>query len=290
MELQELIQTVQKFELLCQRLTQQKLAGLFNSSFKGRGWSIDHIRKYEVGDNIKDIEWNVTARFRETFVKTFTQEKERLVWLLVDVSRSMLPAAPGQGRGKYEVALEISAALAFSAIESQDQVGVVFFSDKVEHVVPAARGKVHFWRIAKELVAARPASRATSVAAALQFLINSHAKSSVVFLVSDFVSEDYATASQVLAQQHELVAIRVAEEREAQVPKLGWVQLRDAETGRTRWQNTSAAGFHQRLEQHHEQVAGRFEEAYGPTAVRSLTVGTAGKHLEELIGFLQHAK
>ncbi|MBJ6110397.1 DUF58 domain-containing protein [Hymenobacter sp. BT523] len=290
MELQELIQTVQQFELLCQRLTQQPLAGLFNSSFKGRGWSIDHIRKYEVGDNIKDIEWNVTARFRETYVKTFTQEKERLVWILVDVSRSMLPAAPGQGKGKYEVALEISAALAFSAIESQDRVGVVFFSDRVEHVVPAARGKVHFWRIAKELVAARPLSRGTSVAAALQFLVSSHAKSSVVFLVSDFVSDDYATASQVLAQQHELLAVRVVEEREAEVPRLGWVQLRDAESGRTRWQNTSRSGFRQQLAQHQGQVASRFEAAYGPTAVRSLAVGTGGKHLEALVGFLQHAK
>ena len=288
MELQDLIQNIRKVELLSEKLTQQKLAGLFNSAFKGRGWELDHIRKYEVGDNVKDIEWNVTARFRETHVKTFTQEKERLVWLLLDVSQSV--AHPAPGRSKHDVALELAAALAFSALESQDRVGLICYSDKIERLVPAARGKVHFWRIAQELVSVRPRGQATDTAAAIQFLLDSNPRRSVVCLISDFVGPDYGRASHILAQQHELVAIRVFDEREAHVPRLGWVRLQDAESGQTRWVNTSAASFQQRQQQQYAAVAQDFEQAYGHSAVRSLAVGTGGQHLEALIGFLQHGR
>lgn len=288
MELHELIGNIRKVELLSEKLTQQKLAGLFSSAFKGRGWELDHLRKYEVGDNVKDIEWNVTARFRETHVKTFTQEKERLVWLLLDVSRSVTHAAPG--RSKHDVALELAAALAFSALESQDRVGLICYSDKIERWVPAARGKVHFWRLAQELVAVQPAGRATSTAAALALWLNSNPRRSVVFLISDFVGEDYGRASQLLAQQHELVAIRVFDEREAQGPRLGWLRLQDAESGKTRWVNTSSARFGQRQRQQYDQVAQDFEAVYSRSAVRHLAVGTGGQHLEALIGFLQRGR
>ena len=288
MELQELVRNIQKVEMLCEKLTQQQLAGLFNSSFKGRGWSIDHLRKYEVGDNIKDIDWNVTARLRETFVKTFTQEKERLVWILIDVSSSLRVATSSKSKG--DVALEIGAALAFSALESQDQVGVILYSDRIERLIPAARGKVQFWRIAQELVALKPAGQATDIAGALQFLLASNVKSSIVFLLSDFATGDYGRPSHIVAQQHELVAIRVFDEREAVVPPLGWVQLQDAESGQTQWLNTSSAKFRQRYQQQYQQVAVGFEQAYGNTAVRSLSVSTEGKYMEELIGFLQHRR
>ena len=288
MELQELIQNIQKVEVLCEKLTQQKLSGLFNSSFKGRGWSIDSIRKYEVGDNIKDIDWNVTARFRETFVKTFTQEKERLVWILVDVSSSVMH--PGSGKSKYDVAIEICAALAFSAIESQDQVGVLLYSDKIERLIPAARGKVHFWRIAKELVTLKPSDKATDIAGAMRFLLQSNAKSSVVFLLSDFIAGDYAKASLVFAQQHELVAIRVFNDHDGAVPKLGWARMKDAESGAMRWLNTSSTAFQQRHQHQYKQVGEGFHEAYGGTAVASLSVSTQGKYMEELIHFLQHRR
>ena len=288
MELQELIRNIQKVEVLCEKLTQQTLAGLFDSTFRGRGWNIDHLRKYQVGDNIKDIEWNVTARFRETFVKTFTQEKERLVWILLDVSKSVRHTT--SGKSKYEVVLEIGAALAFSALESQDQVGVVLYSDKIEQLIPAARGKVHFWRIAQALVALRPSGQATDMAGALQFLQKSNAKSSVVFLLSDFVAGDYARPSHLLAQQHELVAIRVFDERESTVPPLGWVRLQDAESGKTRWLNTSAAAFRQRYAQQYAQVADSFRQAYGNTSVKSLSVSVTGNYMQELIGFLHRGR
>jgi uncharacterized protein (DUF58 family) len=288
MELQELIRNIQKVEVLCEKLTRQTLAGLFDSTFKGRGWSIDHLRKYEVGDNIKDIEWNVTARFRETFVKTFTQEKERLVWVLIDASQSVRHTAGG--KSKYEVALEIGAALAFSALESQDQVGVILYSDKIERLIPAARGKVHFWRIAQELVALRPSGQATDIGGALQFLQKINPKNSVVFLLSDFVAGGYARPSHLLAQQHELVAIRLFDARESEVPQLGWVRLQDAESGKTQWLNTSSAAFRRRYQQQHAQVADDFRRAYSNTPVRSLSLSTRAKYMEELIGFLQHAR
>ncbi|WP_201986877.1 DUF58 domain-containing protein [Hymenobacter rubidus] len=285
MEIQELIQKIQKVEIACEKLTQQKLAGLFNSSFHGRGWSIDSVRKYEVGDNIRDIEWNVTARFRETFVKTFTQEKERQVWILLDVSNSMRHNS--LAKSKHDVAREIGAALAFSALDSQDQVGVILYSDKIERLIPMARGKAHFWRIAKELVAVSPASKATDSTCALEFLLKSNTKSSVVFLVSDFVGGGYERASQVVAQQHELVAIRVFNEQEAEVPRLGWMRMLDAESGKTRWMNTSSAAFRQRQQSHFDETADRFRAAYHNTAVRHLSVSTPGNYMESLIHFLQ---
>ncbi|MET4075079.1 DUF58 domain-containing protein [Hymenobacter sp. UYCo722] len=288
MELTELIQSIQKFELVCEKLTRQQLAGLFNSTFHGRGWAIDHIRRYEPGDNVRDIEWNVTARLRETFVKTFTQEKERLVWILIDVSRSMMVQAPG--RGKYEVAAEVAAAIAFSALESQDQVGVILYSDRIERLIPAARGRLHFWRIARELVGVRPQGKATDTAGALETLLRHKTKSSLVFLLSDFIGDDYEAPSRVLAHQHELIALRINDESEQRAPRLGWMRVQDAESGSARWLNTSAASFQAKRQQQYQKVADRFRQAYHDTNTRQLTLGIQGNYREELITFLQHRR
>lgn len=288
MELQELFASIQKFDLVSEKLTQRKLAGLFNSSFHGRGWAIDHVRRYEAGDSIRDIEWNVTARLRETFVKTFTQEKERLVWILLDVSRSVLSAA--NGRRMYEVALTIGATLAFSALESQDQVGLILYSDKIERIIPAARGKVQFWRIARELVSVQPVGHATDTAGALRTLLQNHSKSSLIFLISDFIGGDYAQPSHVLAQQHELVAIRIHDECASRVPRLGWVRMLDAESGYTRWLNTSSASFGEEQKQQESQVADQFQLAYHHSAIRNLSLDAQGSYMEELVTFLQQRR
>ena len=288
MELTELVKSIQKFELVCEKLTQQKLAGLFNSTFQGHGWAIAHIRRYEPGDNVRDIEWNITARLRETFVKTFTQEKERLVWILIDVSRSMM--AQGQGRSKYEVAAQVAAAVAFSALESQDRVGVILYSDRIEQLIPAARGRIHFWRIARELVSMRPQGKATDTAGALETLLRHQPKSSLVFLLSDFIGEDYEAPSRILAHHHELVALRLNDENEARSPRLGWMRVQDAESGGSRWMNTSAAAFQSNRQQQYRKVADRFRQAYQNTATRQLTLEIQGNYQEELITFLQHRR
>ena len=288
MLVEDLIRRIHEFEILCEKLTQQKLAGLFKSSFKGRGLVIDHLRKYEVGDNIKDIDWNVTARFRETFVKTFTQENERLVWIVIDVSKSMNRSTACQG--KYEAAVVMGAALAYSAIEANDQVGVLFYSDKIEALVPPARGKVHFWRIAREMVARKGAGRGTNVACALEFLLNARAKNSVVFLLSDFVTADYHQITAVLAQQYELVVIRLADAWDGRLPALGWVRMQDSECGASHWVNTSSAGFRRRHLEAHARLQQDFEDLHANSSVRSLTVSLQDDYLERLVTFLQNKK
>lgn len=285
MQLQDLIGNVQRFELLSAKLTQQKLAGLFASTFKGRGLAIDHLRKYEAGDNVRDIDWNVTARYREPFTKVFTQERERLVWVLLDVSSSMRNDAPG--KSKYDVQLELGAALAYAALAGNDRVGVIFYSDQVEQVIHPGRGKMHFWNIAHTMVGLTPSRQATSIVTALRFLADyTTTRTSAIFLLSDFICPDYAQVVPVLAQQHELFALRVYDEREGTVPRLGWVRLRDAESGVVRWVNTFSAAFRQQFVSHYQQVAHRFEETFSATPARSRSLSTGGRHFEELIGFL----
>lgn len=288
MELEAVIKNIQKMEVLCKSISQQKLAGAFRSSFKGRGVALDAIRKYEVGDDIRDINWNVTARFREPFIKTFTEDKERLIWILIDVSGS--GSFGTTGKSKYELEVEIGAALAYSALESNDQVGVLFFSDKIEKLIQPARGMVHFWRIAKEMVSIDPVGKATDITGALKFLLHINPKSSVVFLLSDFISGEYGPASQVLAQQHELVAIRVFDEKEHRLPKLGWIRMKDAESGKYKWINTSSASFRKNYQFHQDKVESYFREAFRNSVVGNIAIGTHEDHMERLIGFMQSRK
>lgn len=285
MELQELIQAVGRAQMLSQTLTQQKLAGLFQSAYRGTGWQLDHLRKYEAGDNVKDIDWNVTARYRDAYVKTYAQERERLIWLLVDVSGSVTHTSAG--RSRYHAALVVAATLASSGLDHQDRVGVLCFSDKIERLIPPGRGSVHFWRIAQELVALRPSSRATDIVGALSFLVNSPGKSALVFLISDFLAPDYAPALRLLAQQHELVAIRLTDEREHAVPAVGWLQLQDTESGRSRWVNTSGAAFRAGCQQEHAQLEAGFQAAFAESAARHVSLNAAGDYLPDLIRFLQ---
>lgn len=286
MLVEDLIRRLREFEIICEKLTQQQLAGLFKSAFKGRGLVIDHLRKYEVGDNVKDIDWNVTARFRETFVKTYTQENERLVWVVIDVSKSMNQSTACQG--KYEAAVVMGAALAYSAIEANDRVGVLFYSDKIEVLVPPARGKVHFWRIAREMVARKGSGAGTDVACALEFLLNARAKNSVVFLLSDFVTADYHKITAVLAQQCELVVIRIADAWDGRLPALGWVRMQDAERGTSHWVNTSSAGFRHRHREAYASLQRDFEDLHVHGSVRSLTVSVQDNYLERLVTFMQN--
>ena len=286
MLVEDLIRRLREFEIICEKLTQQQLAGLFKSAFKGRGLVIDHLRKYEVGDNVKDIDWNVTARFRETFVKTYTQENERLVWVVIDVSKSMNQSTACQG--KYEAAVVMGAALAYSAIEANDRVGVLFYSDKIEVLVPPARGKVHFWRIAREMVARKGSGAGTDVACALEFLLNARAKNSVVFLLSDFVTADYHKITAVLAQQCELVVIRIADAWDGRLPALGWVRMQDAERGTSHWVNTSSAGFRHRHREAYASLQQDFEDLHAHGSVRSLTVSVQDNYLERLVTFMQN--
>lgn len=284
MELHTLIQNIRQIELLCKSMTQQKLSGLFNSSFRGAGVALDAIRKYESGDDVRSINWNVTARLQEPYVNIFTEDKERLIWIVLDVSGSGVFGT--QKKSKYDLAVEIAATLAFGALENNDRVGVIFFSDKIEKLIQPARGMANFWRIAKEMISFKPQSNSTDLAKTLHFLMNLSKQRSVIFLLSDFISADYQSSAKVLANQHEVIAIQVYDERERALPKIGWVRQQCAETGKIKWVNTSSEKYQQNYSKQFEQIQHYFQDTFGYGTSDCLSVSTADNYVGQLVHFM----
>jgi uncharacterized protein (DUF58 family) len=284
MELEDLIRNVQKIEILNKSFSKQKLAGLYSSKLKGRGLTFDSIRKYEIGDDIRNINWNVTARFKETYVNTFTEDKERIVWILLDISSSGVFGT--KIRSKIDLEIEIAATLIYSCIKKNDAVGVIFFSDKVEKVIKPAKGMAAFVYISKELVNIKPCGCSTNLCEAIHFLMNISPKSSLVFILSDFITAGYSPYCKTLALKHELIAIKVYDEREAGLPGLGWVKLKEAESKKERWVNTSSAKFNNSLANNFEQREVYFKEAFNAIPNNTLAISTGDDYIEKLLKFM----
>lgn len=233
----EILRKVRKIEIRSRGLTDQLFTGHYHSAFKGKGMSFSEVREYQYGDAIRDIDWNVTARFNHPYIKQFQEERELTVMLLIDVSASNLT---GSGeRLKQERITEIAALLAFSAIKNNDKVGVIFFSDRIEKFIPPGKGAQHILLIIRQLIEFRPANTATRIAEALRYLTNIIPKRCVAFLISDFIDHDYEDALKITNQKHDLVAIRVLDPIEKELPVAGLLRLTDAETGYTTWIDTS---------------------------------------------------
>lgn len=233
----EILKKVRRIEIKTRGLSNHIFAGEYHSTFKGRGMSFSEVREYTPGDDVKFIDWNVTARFSHPFVKVFEEERELIVMLLVDISSSSLFGT--QERLKRELITEISAVLSFSASTNNDKVGVIFFSDKVEKFIPPKKGKGHILRIIRELIALEPAhTGATDISVALEFLNNVIKKKTITFLMSDFVSRPYDHALQLAARKHDLVGIHVYDKYDKELPAAGLLQVQDAETGQAMWVDT----------------------------------------------------
>lgn len=241
MTLEELIAVVKKFEILFQQMSRQKISGAANSLFKGRGLNFDSIRQYQAGDDVRTINWNVTARLRATHTNTYTEDKERLIWIMIDISLSNNFGTIR--RTKFDLELEIAISMAYSALKTNNTVGVIFFSDRIEKLVQPAKGMANFWYIAKLMTEITPTAKTTNLAAAMEFLMKITAHNSTVVILSDFLTRGYGQISKIIAQKHELVAIRVYDKHEYELPNLGWVKLKDIESGETRWANTASANF-----------------------------------------------
>lgn len=225
-----LIKKVRELEIKSKKLTNHLFTGEYHSAFKGRGMAFKEVREYQPGDDIRFIEWNVSARMSHTYSKLFEEERELSVYLLVDMSASSLFGTFRQT--KKELITEICAVLAFSAINNNDKVGVVFFSDKVEKYIPAKKGKEHALFIVRELVSFQPHSAQTDIVKALGFLNNVSKHKSIVFVLSDFADAGYKDVLRVAAKRHDVIGVQVYDKRDAQLPKAGLMQLRDAETGK----------------------------------------------------------
>ncbi len=237
----ELFAKIRSIQIRTQRLVTESMAGEYESAFKGRGMEFQEVREYHPGDDIRHIDWNVTARLGAPHVKQHREERELTVMLLVDVSSS---GAFGTGeRLKREVAAEVAALLAYTAVKSNDRVGLIIFSDRVEHYIPPKKGRGHVWRVIREVLSFRPLQRGTNLDAALELLSKVSHRRVVAFLISDFLDRGFEDRLRLAARRHDLTAIAIADRREAELPRIGLVELEDAETGESILVDTNDKGL-----------------------------------------------
>ncbi len=244
METAELLKKVRRIEIKTRGLTRQIFAGQYHSAFKGRGMAFNEVREYQVGDDIRSIDWNVTARYNQPFVKVFEEERELTVMLLIDLSGSLNFGSTQQF--KRDVITEVAAVLAFSAIQNNDKIGVILFSNSVEKFIPPQKGRKHILRIISELLNFEPSGKETNISEALRFLTNAIKKRCTAFLISDFIDFDeslgqprFTDAISIANNKHDVVAIRIYDDRETQMPPVGLVRFADAETGNYFWVDTA---------------------------------------------------
>lgn len=238
METSEILKRVRKIGIKTRGLSNQLFSGHYHSVFKGRGMAFTEVREYQYGDDIRSIDWNVTARLNHPFVKIFEEERELTVVLMVDVSGSNEFGTKNQF--KEETITEIAAVLAFSAIQNNDKVGIIFFSDRIEKFIPPKKGTTHILRIIRELIDFKPRSRRTNIAGALRYLTNAIKKRSIVFLLTDFVDQHFEDALKIANKKHDLICIKIYDPRETELPSIGMVRVRDAETAKTGWMDTGS--------------------------------------------------
>jgi uncharacterized protein (DUF58 family) len=237
METAEIIKKVRRIEIKTRGLSQHIFAGEYHSAFKGKGMAFSEVREYQYGDDIRNIDWNVTARFNHPFVKVFEEERELTVMLLIDVSGSREFGTTNQL--KQSLITEIAAVLAFSAIQNNDKIGAVMFSSKVENYIPPKKGKQHILRIIRELIEFRPENKGTNIAEGLRYFTNMQKKRSTAFLISDFIDDGFDDALKIASKKHDLISLKIGDLRESELPPVGMIHLLDAETGEKIWIDSS---------------------------------------------------
>ncbi len=238
MDANELLKKIRKIEIKTRGLSSNIFAGEYHSAFKGRGMTFSEVREYQYGDDIRDIDWNVTARMGHPYVKVYEEEREMTVMLLVDVSRSRLFGAVGEE--KREMIAEIAATIAFSAISNNDKIGMLFFSDKIEKFIPPKKGKKHILFLIRELLDFTPENPGTDIGVALRYFTDAQKKRSTTFLISDFIdSHDFSRPLSIAARKHDLIAVQVYDRRDTSLPDVGMMRVADLETGADRWIDTS---------------------------------------------------
>lgn len=239
METSELIKRVRRIEIKTRGLSRNIFAGQYHSAFKGRGMAFSEVREYQFGDDVRNIDWNVTARYHKPFVKIYEEERELTVMLLIDVSGSR--EFGSMDKLKKNIVTEIAAVLAFSAIQNNDKIGVIFFSEKIEKFIPPKKGRSHILRIISELIDFEPEARGTDISGAIRYLTNAIKKRCTAFVISDFIQQEdtLENALSIANNRHDVVALRIYDERETELPDIGMIKFKDAETGNYTWVDSS---------------------------------------------------
>ena len=286
METSELLKKVRHIEIKTRGLSRNIFAGQYHSAFKGRGMAFSEVREYQYGDDVRDIDWNVTARSRKPHIKIYEEERELTMMLLVDVSASRMFGTTE--RLKKNIITEIAAVLAFSAAQNNDKVGCIFFSDKVEKFIPPKKGRSHILMIIRELVGFRPESVGTKLSEPVRFLTNVNKKRCTTFILSDFMdsSKDRAAlddALKIAGGKHDLVGIRVYDPRERELPDVGIVEMKDAESGRKVWVDTSSHAVREHYAEKWRQRSAQIESTLKHNRIDTAMVSTEGDYVSELI-------
>ncbi len=282
METSEIIKKVRKIEIKTRGLSSNIFAGQYHTAFKGRGMAFSEVREYQYGDDVRDIDWNVTARFNRPYVKVFEEERELTVMLLIDVSGSLDFGTRQQM--KRDIAVEIAATLAFSAIENNDKIGVVFFSDKIEKYIPPKKGRKHILYIIREMLDFHPESLRTDVAAALEFLTSVSKRRCTAFVLSDFyVQQNFMQQLNIANRKHDVCAIQVYDRRAMELPKIGLMKVVDAETGYEQYVDTSSRMVRETYRRYWNERQRDLKEVFAKSGVDNISIATDDDYVKQLL-------
>jgi uncharacterized protein (DUF58 family) len=286
MDTKELLKKVRKIEIKTRRLSNDLFGGEYHSAFKGKGMTFSEVRQYYFGDDVRNIDWNVTARYNEPFVKVFEEERELTLMLLVDISGSEIFGSTKQF--KNEIITEIAATLAFSALQNNDKIGLALFTDQIELYIPPKKGKSHVLRIIRELIEFQPKSKKTNIDQALQFLANVQKKKAIAFVISDFITdENYESALKIAAKKHDLTGIRIYDEREEQIPNLGVIVAEDEETGDEVLVDTTSKKVRANYSKYYIEKVSFFKEAFRKSGAGTMNCRVDESYVKKLMTYFK---
>ena len=285
MDTTKLLKKVRKIEIKTKGLSKQIFSGEYHSAFKGRGMSFSEVRDYQYGDDVRNIDWNVTARTGSPHVKVFEEERELTMMLLIDVSKSSFFGSVKQT--KNEINAEIAAVLAFSALNNNDKVGVLFFSNKIEKYLPPKKGKQHVLRIIRELINLEPENNGTNIGMALEYLNNLIKKRCICFVLSDFLTKDYEAPLKIAKRRHDVVGIHIIDPREEAIPNVGLIRAVDSETGDTRWIDSNSKSVRENYSNWFNSHMSYFKNTFLKTGADSVTIRTNESYVNKLLEFFK---
>ena len=286
MDTKELLKKVRKIEIKTKRLSNHLFSGEYHTSFKGKGMTFSEVRQYSYGDDVRSIDWNVTARYNEPHIKVFEEERELTMMLMIDISGSQKFGTNNQL--KAEVVTEIAATLAFSATQNNDKIGLLLFSDIIELYIPPKKGKSHVLRIIRELIEFKPKSNKTNLSQALEFLSATQKKKAIVFLISDFIlQDDYNKTLKMMAKKHDLTAIRVYDEKEENLPNVGLVMMRDLETGVNQWVNTGSAKIRKDYAKYFDEKTKQFQISFAKAGAGVVSTQVGESYVKKLLVYFK---
>ncbi|SCW83498.1 DUF58 domain-containing protein [Mucilaginibacter sp. NFR10] len=281
METKDLLKKVRKIEIKTRGLSNHLFSGEYHSAFKGRGMAFSEVREYQIGDEIRTIDWNVTARFNAPYVKVFEEERELTVMLLMDVSGSENFGT--QNQQKQDLATELCAVLAFSAIQNNDKVGVIFFSDKIEKFIPPQKGRSHILMIIRELIAFQPENKGTNVAEALKYFTSVIKKKCTAFVISDFITPEFESELKIANKKHDIIALKLYDKHEEEFPNLGLIPVKDEESGHIMWVNTGDKAVRDAFKWDAVKRNAALQDAFRRSGVDYTTIGTHESYVKPLM-------